>query len=346
MRRVFAPAAVLAGLIAAACAEAAGPADPAGACETLATSDFSRVPDAPTRVAVARAESGFCHVVGYVVPRVGFELRLPDSAWNGKLYHAGCGGLCGDTALMLPHPYPGAEPLARGYAVLTSDMGHRGSSPSDGMWARGDPQARIDFAFRATHVVTLAARAILERYYGTQAQRAYFEGCSTGGRQALMLAQRYPADYDGIIAGCPVLNPSTETLHVAWSVRATLDARGQPILTGEQFELVHEAVLAACDARDGVMDGILADPAACNFNPVNARCKGRSTADCLTPAQAEVVRKLYQGARNSRGDALYPGGAVAGSEEFWGEAFIGAGGRPSFEEELADSFLANLAFDD
>jgi feruloyl esterase len=177
-------------------------------------------------------------------------------------------------------------------------------------------------------------------------QRAYFEGCSTGGRQALTQAQRYPADFDGIIAGCPTLNPVAEALHVAWSVQQTFGSDGQRVLKVEQLPLVHEAMLAACDARDGARDGIIADPGSCAFNPMTARCKGRNTADCLSPAQAESVRGLYQGARTSRGDALYPGGAPPGSESFWVDAFIGPQGRPTFEERLAESFLLNLALDD
>lgn len=347
-----AAASVIAGLIALPSAHAAGPADPARACAALTAFDFTRIPDASTRISAATpvpAEDNqptLCRVLGYVAPNVGIELRLPETTWNGKLYHAGCGGLCGSTAVMLDEYKAGDEALARGYAIVASDMGHRGASPLDGQWARGNPAAQIDFAYRATHVATLAAKAIVERFYGTAAQRSYFEGCSTGGRQALIEAQRFPADFDGIIAGCPILSQAAESVHVAWSVRANLDARGQPILKDEQLPLVHSAMLAACDARDGAKDGIVADPRACTFDPNSMRCKARTTADCLTPVQVDVARKLYQGARNSRGEALTAGGAVPGSELEWADAFVGAGSEQPFEERLANEYLTQLGLFD
>jgi len=329
-------------------AQAAGPADPVKACSGLMSFDFTRVPEAATRVtassqsAAVDDQPALCRVLGYVIPNVGIELRLPETSWNGKLYHVGCGALCGSTAVVFDELKAADEALARGYAVVANDMGHRGASPLDGLWARGNPEAQIDFGYRATHVATLAAKAIVERYYGTPAQRSYFEGCSTGGRQALVLAQRFPADYDGIIAGCPVLSPALEAMHVAAAVRANQDTRGSAVLKAEQLPLVNSAVLAACDAKDGFKDGIIADPRACNFDPNKMRCKGRTTADCLTPLQADAVRKIYLGARNSRGEALTLGGALPGSELQWADTFIAVGGQPAYEERLANEYLANL----
>jgi hypothetical protein len=349
---ICAAASVIASVMAIAHAQAAGPADPAKACAALAAFDFTRIPDAATRISSATSvpaadnQPAVCRVLGYVTPNVGIEMRLPDATWNGKLYHGGCGGLCGSTAVMLDEFRAGDEALARGYAIVASDMGHRGASVLDGQWARGNPAAQIDFAYRATHVATLAAKAIVERFYGTAAQRTYFEGCSTGGRQGLMEAQRFPADFDGIIVGCPILSQATESVHVAWSVRANLDARGQPILKDEQLPLLHSAMIAACDARDGAKDGMIADPRACNFDPNRMRCKAKTTADCLTPIQVDAVRKLYQGARNSRGEALTPGGAVVGSELEWAEAFVSAGSEQPFEERLANEYLTQLGLFD
>ena len=349
---VYAAASVFAASLGMSVADAAGPADPARACSALEAFDFSRIPDAATRVAATAQVAAMddqpsqCRVIAYVTPNVGIELRLPETAWNGKLYHVGCGALCGSTALMLDELKAGNEALARGYAVVASDMGHRSASAADGLWARGNLASQVDFGYRATHVATLAAKAILERYYGAAPQRAYFEGCATGGRQALMLAQRFPADFDGIIAGCPVLSHGAESVHVTWSVRANLDGRGQPILKNEQLPLIHAAVLAACDARDGTKDGIVADPRACNFDPNAMRCKARTTADCLAPVQVEVARKLYQGARNSRGEPLTVGGVMPGSELQWANAFIAVGAEPPFEERVANEYLANLGLFD
>jgi feruloyl esterase len=300
-------------------------------CAALLQASFAGVPDAPTTLVSAVAVPAtpdlpaHCAVRGTVAPAVNFEVRLP-ADWNGKFLHQGCGGLCGQV-----QPATCDDALARRYAVAVTDMGHAGQ-PWESAWARDNLPAEIDFAYRATHVVTVAAKAITARHYGRPAARSYFRGCSTGGRQGLIEAQRFPADFDGVIAGAPVLDETgVAALHLMWSGRANLDGEGRPLLQPVHVDLLHEAVLAACDSLDGTRDGILEDPRRCDFDPAALACAGDvPAATCLTVAQQAAVHRLYDGARNSRGEALFPGGLARGSEYEWVPNFVGKDGPAVF----------------
>jgi feruloyl esterase len=269
-----------------------------------------------------------CQVQGFVAPQVNFEVRLPlpDGAapWNGRFLMQGCGGLCGGV-----QPATCDDALARHYAVAVTDMGHRGA-PYQAAWAYDNLPAEIDFAYRATHVVTVAAKALVTAFYGRPAERAYFRGCSTGGRQGLVEAQRFPDDYDGIIAGAPVLSETgIAALHLIWSGRANLGVGNGPLLGEADVLALHRAALAACDGRDGLADGIIENPATCRFDPATLAC-GRGTGDaCLTPAQVAAARRLYGGATDSTGRRLFPGGLAVGSEYEWVPNFVGRGGGPA-----------------
>jgi feruloyl esterase len=290
------------------------------------------------------AENGLpahCRVQGYVAPQVNFELRMPLPAqWNGRFLMQGCGGLCGSV-----QPATCEDVLARNYAVVTTDMGHSGPA-WQALWAYNNLPAEIDFAYRATHVVAVASKAIVNAYYGRGAGRAYFRGCSTGGRQGLVEAQRFPADFDGIIAGAPVLDETgIAALHLIWSGRANLDADGQPILSPEEVSLLHEAALSACDLRGGLKDRIIEDPASCDFDPASLRCASESSTVCLTDAEIGAARRLYEGARNSSGARLVPGGLMPGSEYEWVPNFVGRNGPAVFHPEGPVSQLyQNLIF--
>ena len=201
-------------------------------CRALATADFSTVPDAPTRISeatLAKDVQGLtgkaqvsedlaraigqvqptCRVSGYVAPNAGFVLLLPASQWNGKLLHVGCGGWCGSTDYV-----PRSCALHPGYACVGTDMGHRGAG---GLWSRNNLQGQTDFEYRATHAVTVAAKAILQRFYATAPSKSYFMGCSTGGYQAMIEAQRFPWDFDGIIAGAPDMDESDLAVRGLWA---------------------------------------------------------------------------------------------------------------------------------
>jgi len=289
-------------------------------CEALGKTDFSALPDAPTRVVTAQVVSAsgtvpqFCRVEGYIAPQVGFEFHLPLDNWNGKFLMQGCGAFCGSFQGLESCP----EALKRGYACGTTDMGHRAPA-MDGKWAYDNPQAEIDAGYRATHVATLAGKAIVHALYNKDAARAYFRGCSTGGRQGLVEVQRYPYDYDGVISGAPVLyTPMGPPLQSLWNATANTDASGAPILTEAKLEWFAGEVMKACDAVDGLKDGLISDPRACKFDPAVLSCHGGPASECLSPAELGVVRKFYGGPRNSRGPLHRIGGQLVGSERSWG----------------------------
>ena len=253
-----------------------------------------------------------CRVEGVVAPTVGILLYLPTEHWNGKFMMVGCGGACG--AFL---PFRVEPPLVRGYAVVTTDMGHKGG-PGDFAFAYQNLLGAVDFGWRATHVAAVAAKEIIPAFYTRPASRNYFMGCSTGGRQGLMEAQQFPTDFEGIIAGAPPLDEIGDSVyHLNWIERANVGADGQPILAPSKLPLIHAAVLAACDAEDGLKDGVLQDPRRCGWDPGALACRaGADPSTCLSAAEVAVVRKVYSGAVNSKGEALYYG-MPRGSEDQW-----------------------------
>lgn len=289
----------------------------------------------------------YCRVLGYVRPAINFEVRLPLRNWNGKLYVAGCGGFCGT----LDADRPGFanamnHGLRRGYAAATTDSGHWGKDVLDARWALADPVAEAAWGQRAAHETTRIARALVEAYYDTAPQRAYFAGCSTGGRMALMEAQRFPDDFDGIIAGAPALDyTGLVATFFAWITQANTGPDGRPIFPAAKLGLVRDAVYASCDAKDGLEDGLIADPRRCALDPASLACKGGEAAGCLTEAEIGVLRKWYGGAVNGRGERLYPGGIPPGSEPHWPRWLTGAGNAPPLMPLFARDFLRYMAFE-
>jgi hypothetical protein len=285
-------------------------------CATLLTNDLSGLADAPTQLTSAQYlernadRPDACHVSGYVAANVGFAVALP-ADWNGKLIQLGCGGFCGSADLGYCDPV-----LRRGYACAVSDNGHK-STGADALWAYDNLQAEVDHAFRAAHVTAVASKALVERYYGRAATHAYFNGASTGGRQALMEAQRFPWDFDGIIAGSPSLSVAGVHMNLLWGNRAFNDQSGRPLFTQVDLDVLNRAVIARCDLNDGVADGLIGDPRTCSFAPEELRCAGRKRDNCLSLVQVEAVKKIYAGASSSKGESLYMPGALKGSEQTW-----------------------------
>jgi feruloyl esterase len=315
----------------------------------LRTAGLDLLPDAPTQLTQAEpivATNGLpahCRARGYVAPQVRFEIRLPD-VWNGKLLMQGCGGLCGDIRSETCD-----DALARNYAVVTTDMGHKGPA-YESMWALDNLQAEIDFAYRATHVITVAAKALVVAYYGDTPRYSYFRGCSTGGRQGLVSAQRFPGDFDGIIAGAPVLDETgTAALHLIWSGRANLGENDEPVLTAERIDTVHRLILAHCDELDGNADNILQDPRRCTWRAALPACtEDQGARSCFTQAELTVLQRLYDGARDSAGRPLVPGGLMPGSEYEWVPNFIGQDGPAVFHPDgpIAQLYQTLLFFRD
>ena len=310
---------------------AAAPAHAATAdqCSALADDDFSAVMDAPTRVlastpvAAKGAVPAYCRVEGYVASSVGIEFNLPMENWNGKFVMQGCGGMCGSLQGISSCP----EAVTRGYACGTTDMGHRGEG-ADGKWAYNNLGAEVDHGYRATHVATVAGKAITEAFYSAPIRRAYFRGCSTGGRQGLVEAQRFPYDFDGIIAGdaqlYSLLGPP---LTAFWNGIANVGADGKSVLTAAKLDLVRAAVLGACDALDGVKDGVIGDPRQCKFDASALACKTGAADNCLTGTEMAAVRKFYQGPASKKGPFLRSGGMPFGSEPGWAQFLPGKAGR-------------------
>ena len=262
----------------------------------------------------------FCKVAATLKPASDSDIRievwLPASGWNGKLEANGNGGWSG--AL---RPAALAEGLRRGYATAVTDTGHDGSSAS---FALGHPEKLADFGYRAVHEMTVAAKAMAGAYYGRAPRLSSWNGCSAGGRQGLMEAQRFPEDFDGIIAGAPGLNwtgRSIQSIAIAQAVHKDEASYLPPA----KYAVLHEAVLQACDARDGVKDGVLEDPTRCSFDPKELQCQGADGPACLTAAQVEAARTIYSPGVNPRTkQALFPG-YERGSELGWGTM---AGPRP------------------
>jgi feruloyl esterase len=301
--------------------------DAANACTALLAADFSQLPDAPTRIRSAVAESNTaaprCLVEGFVSPEVGFELRLPSAAaWNGKFVMLGCGGFCGRVRDI----YDVCDAVnGRGYACILTDMGHRGT-PVQGGWAYNNLQAEIDFGFRATHVAAKAGKAIAASFYGRAPARSYFLGCSTGGRQGLIAAQHFPRDFDGIVAGAPIIDLTGAAMQIVWNVRATIDENRKSVLSPDSVERIHREVMKQCDAADGLADGVLEDPRRCRVDLDALQCRRGASRDCLRPEAVAAARKLYGGARNAAGAPVGLEGLVAGSEKAWVGPYFGRTG--------------------
>jgi feruloyl esterase len=239
----------------------------------------------------------FCRVTGVIRPAVRFEVWLPMQDWNGKFQGTGNGGYNGAivyTAL--------ATGLLKHYATANTDMGHVATTPDPASWALHHPELVADQGYRAQHETAVTAKAIVAAFYGKHPSRSYFVGCSSGGWEALTEAHRYPHDYDGIIAGAP----ASEVVHLhAGQIWGYLAAQK---IDPDKIPMISAAVLAKCDARDGVKDGLISDPLACDFQPAELACKsGQDPKSCLTAAEVTGLQQIYSGAHYASGAAVYPG---------------------------------------
>jgi feruloyl esterase len=270
----------------------------------------------------------FCEVQATISPvagsHIGAVYRLPVN-WNGKVLGIGGGGFAGNLTIGAA-----AEGLSRGYAIVQNDLGHESTAaldPKFAITAPGKPnvEAIIDFGHRATHVATDVGKKLVTSYYGRAPQHSYWQGCSTGGRQGLAEIQRYPADYDGVIAGAPVYTPLVYS-NAILRVQAFHKTPGSNLLP-EHVPLIQKHVLAACDGKDGIADGIITDPRSCTWDPGELACKGAASADCLTQAQVETVRRVYAGVKTKDGKfAAMP--LMRGGESDWVARMIGTKEQP------------------
>jgi feruloyl esterase len=284
----------------------------------------------------------FCRVTAVSKPskdsEIKFEVWMPAFNWNGKFTAVGNGGMGGSINYGNM-----SAPISRGYATASTDTGHEGTA-QDGSFALRHREKVIDFGYRAVHETTLKAKLIIAAYYGRASKFSYWYGCSTGGRQALTEAQRFPSDYDGIIAGAPALFLTHMQAASVWKAQAIRKNPGGLVLPSKLL-LIHNAVLAACDARDGVKDGVLEDPRLCDFDPKILDCKGEDRPDCLTAAQVAVVRAFYGSTINPRTqEQLFPG-MVPGSELGWSSEVGRMYADPSdITKTLATAYLRYAVF--
>jgi feruloyl esterase len=243
-------------------------------------------------------KASFCRVSGTIAPQIKFEVWLPDPvSWNGKLEGVGNGGVAGSIAQGSL-----ALALARGYAGVSSDLGHEGGA-IDFRFAVGHPELVADWGHRATHAMTIAAKALVAAYYGRPQSHAYFTGCSGGGRQGLMEAQRYPEDYDGIVAGDPTADFTRLTLGGRlWEAITTLKDPARYIPAAKISVIAH-ATAAACADQNGVIE----DPLQCRFDPATTECKADDNPDCLTGPQTAALKSIYAGSHDAKGEQIFPG---------------------------------------
>jgi feruloyl esterase len=323
---------------------AAKPSVPCLALVALTGYEFSV--STATQVAAAGDAPEFCRVTGLIAPEVRFELELP-SAWNGRLYMFGNGGYAGESLDAPGRATTAQRAVARGFAAVQTNTGHDAAAEPLGTFA-ASPQKFVDYAYRAVHVTAMTAKRIAQAYYATAPRRAYFDGCSTGGRQALIEAQRFPDDFDGIVAGAPVLDFSGTMISYSMIHRALAAA---PLAAGK-LRLIADAVYSKCDAADGLKDGVIDDPRTCRFSPAAdlPHCNGDADGtDCFTPAQLRAVEAVYRAVPRGGAD-FFPGwpagaeiAAVAGQNSGWVPWFVAPSGRP-IQVNFGETFFKYLAF--
>jgi hypothetical protein len=296
-------------------------------------------PPSGPKAGIYKITPEFCRIQGVLTPtadsHIEFEVWLPISGWNGKYLGVGNGGFAGSigyTAL--------ADAVANGYAASSTDTGHQAGG-TDGAWALKHYEKMVDYGYRAIHETAEKSKALVAAFYGDAPKWTYFSSCSNGGRQALMEAQRYPADYDGIIAGAPANYFTHHLAGFVWNAQA-LDGAGY--IPPSKLKLIESAALAACGSDNGVID----DPSKCHFDPATIGCKGEASDSCLTEAQVAALKKIYSGPKNSKGAALFPGFEPGGETGMggWGAWITGLSVGKSAEMGFANGFFADMTFQD
>ncbi|HTA45035.1 MAG TPA: tannase/feruloyl esterase family alpha/beta hydrolase [Bryobacteraceae bacterium] len=254
----------------------------------------------------------FCRFAATLKPSsdsdIKLEVWLPMSGWNHKYQAAGNGAWAGSIVYN-----DMAKALRAGYATSSTDTGHTGGN---GAFALGHPEKLADFGWRSEHEMTLKAKAVIAAFYGDAPKLSYWVSCSSGGKQGLKEAQRFPADYDGIVAGAPVVNWTHRAVAAIWAGQAALKDPASTI-PPNKYPLLHQAVITACDDKDGLKDGIISDPARCKFDPKELECKDADGPSCLTSAQVEAARKIYTPATNPRTGEIISARYEPGSELGW-----------------------------
>ena len=293
---------------------------------SIATAETVSAGTAPADSGASASVTSVCRVTGVLRPsadsQIRFEVWMPVEGWNHRFLGTGNGGFAGSISYEQMAGY-----VRRGYATAGTDTGHQADA-QDATWAYRHPEKIADFGYRGLHLATERAKAVVQAFYGEGARKAYFDGCSDGGREALMEAQRFPEDYDGILAGAPA-NDWTHLLAAGIDESRTMLDDPAGFISAMKLPAITAAVLAACDAQDGLKDGILNDPRACRFDPETLLCKNGDQLSCLTAPQVASLKKIYAGGMDSSGHLIFPGlmpGDEAGGWKGW---VINDGAAPS-----------------
>jgi hypothetical protein len=315
------------------------------ACESLTALQLPHTTITSSATVAAEAVPAHCEVKGVIRPtkdsEVRFEVWLPATGWNGKYLQVGNGGWAGN----IPSRNM-ADPLNRGYAVAGTDDGHQGGG--DAAWAIGHPEKLIDFGYRAVHETSVQAKAVVRAFYGRDPTLSYFVGCSDGGREALMEAQRYPDEFNGIIAGAPANNWSHLFSGFVWNEQAALSS-AEAGIPPAKLPAIQNAALAACDGLDGLKDGLLEDPRVCRFDPSVLLCKAGDNSECLTASQIATLKKIYAGPKNPRtGEQIFPGyppGAEA-APGTWAAWITPANPANAIQFNFGNTYYGQAVFED
>lgn len=280
------------------------------------------LPEAPTRVTAASIEQvngkPMCMVTGVISPQIRFIVRLPVEGWTQRYLQTGCGGLCGRLAIQSPQRDCRFEQDGT-LAMASTDMGH--SSGAGGIWGAADMQLRVDFGYRGVHLTALIAKEVIRTYYGQRPRFSYFSGCSDGGREALMSAQRYPEDFDGIAAGAPsLLFLVQNSMYHGWNAHVVQPDSPIPTIAESDLPILHRRALAQCDEADGLKDGLVSDPA-CTVDPMQWICSDDESRDCLSPRTAAAAAAIYRGAHDGH-HRLVVGSVLPGAELAWPRVIV------------------------
>jgi feruloyl esterase len=326
---------------------------PSMPCENLARFTAPDIATVQARMVPATGDAPVhCRVSGVLKPEIAFEVNLP-MQWNGRMYMIGNGGHAGEGPDDPGRASQRAEALKLGFVMVSTNTGHDSRKEPGASFVLSNPQKAVDYAYRAVHLTAATAKDVAKQFYSRPVARAYWNSCSNGGRQGLIEAQRYPADFDGIVANAPWVDQTGFTIGAIWNERALSAAPVSPA----KLTLVAEHVMAKCDKIDGLADGIIDDPRRCNFDPakdVPSCPAGTDAATCLTPAQASALKKVY-GGPTSNGKPFFPGfmygseAVVAGrggaSASGWMNVIVAAqpGAKPA-DFNLAEGTMRYLVF--
>jgi hypothetical protein len=320
-----------------------GSQSPEAACHALIGTPNLTILSAEV-VPAAKELPAYCQVYGLIAPAIHWQAQLPlGDAWNGRLVNIGNGGKAGNFGFAYNR-------LAAGYAVVSNNTGHDSGAEPNSTFAFNNKQEFFDYAYRAIHVTANASKALVQTFYGKPQQYAYFEGCSTGGRQGMLEAQRFPYDFDGIVIGSPAIDFTKLNVAHIWTEKHLLQNKSAGNLAFDKdgdgsfkdltkLNILRDAILAKCDAKDGVKDGVIDDPRQCDFKPAvdlkQYLCSGDKNADnCFTKAQLATIETIYAGPQDSKGNKIFFGPSL-GAESQWPQNVIPWGGNKFLPTNLA-----------